>query len=183
MEHINHLVTASNRLKALIDDLLILSRTGRVINTPRAFAWEPVIASVLSDLRDLIARKNAVVHVEGQLPPVVGDPDRVVQLLNNLVANGLKYNKGARPEVVIGYRGEEANGQGVFFVRDNGIGIDPVYHEQIFRIFRRLHHSDEVGQGATFLFDLPRHKPAPRPEVPLGRARNGTNAAAAAGGR
>src|SRR5262249_16487412 len=79
MEHINHLVAASKRLKALIDDLLILSRTGRVINTPRAFTWEPVIATVVSDLRDLTARKNASVRVEGHLPPVIGDPERVVQ--------------------------------------------------------------------------------------------------------
>src|SRR5207244_1856954 len=103
MEHINHLVAASKRLKSLIDDLLILSRTGRVINTPRAFAWQPVLTTVSSDLRELIASKNAAVRVEGPMPAVIGDPERVVQLLNNLVANGLKYNKGAAPEVVIGY--------------------------------------------------------------------------------
>jgi PAS domain S-box-containing protein len=189
MEHINHLVRASKRLKSLIDDLLILSRTGRVINTPRAFAWQPVLDVVFGDLQELIACKNAQVRVEGPLPPVVGDPERVMQLLINLIGNGLKYNKSARPEVVVGYRGE-SNGFGEFYVRDNGIGIDPTYHDQIFRIFRRLHHSDEVegtgadlaicksiveahggrlrvesepGKGATFLFSLPRYKGAAKP--------------------
>jgi PAS domain S-box-containing protein len=206
-EYINHLVQASRRLGALIDDLLTLSRTGRVIHTPRAFDWNPVTATVLGDLHDLIQRTQAVVRVEGPLPPVLGDPERVIQLLANLVANALRYNNNPRPEVVIGWAvGVEPVGKGshhaltlgaagppemvTLFVRDNGIGIDPAYHEQIFRIFRRLHRRDEVegtgaglaickriveahggriwvdskvGQGATFLFTLPRQKPAGRP--------------------
>jgi PAS domain S-box-containing protein len=198
MEHINHLVQASKRLKTLIDDLLILSRTGRVINTPRAFDWQPVLDVVLGDLRELVATKNAQVRVEGPLPRVVGDPERVMQLLSNLVGNGLKYaRKDVRPEVVIGYRGEAANGFGEFYVRDNGIGIDPSYHDQIFRIFRRLHHNDEVegtgaglaickriveahggqlrvesepGKGSTFLFSLPRHRVVAKPGSANGTA-------------
>ncbi len=201
-EFISHLVQASRRLGRLIDDLLTLSRTGRVINTPRAFAWRPVIDTVLGDLRDLIGRKQAVVRVEEPLPAVVGDPERVMQLLANLVSNGLKYNQSARPEVVIGaVPGQESREDRfvTLFVRDNGIGIDPSYHEQVFRIFRRLHHRDDVegtgaglaickriveahggriwiesqvGRGATFLFTLPRHlAPAERkPEVPRGPA-------------
>src|SRR5262249_10799914 len=115
--------------------------------------------------------------------------------LSNLVSNGLKYNNSPRPEVLIGVRGA-TNGQKVetgkpaedpsrvvVFVRDNGIGIEPRYHEQIFGIFRRLHLPEEYegtgaglaiakkiveahggriwvesqpGQGATFCFTLPR---------------------------
>src|SRR5207249_1555830 len=75
LEHINHLVAASKRLKSLIDDLLTLSRTGRVNHTPRAFAWGPVLEAVLTDLGDLIATKDAVVRMDGPLPPVVGDPE------------------------------------------------------------------------------------------------------------
>jgi PAS domain S-box-containing protein len=162
-EYISHLVQASRRLGVLIDDLLTLSRTGRVIHTPRPFAWEPVIATVLGDLRELIQRKQALVRVEGTLPVVMGDPVRVMQLLANLVANGLKYNNNPRPEVVIGavspgarsqasgVSGQESSvslltpdsslvtpGWATLYVRDNGVGIDPLYHEQIFRIFRRL---------------------------------------------
>ncbi len=194
-EYINHLVQASRRLGKLIDDLLILSRTGRVIHTPRAFAWAPVVSTVLSDLHELIQIKQAAVRVEGDLPAVMGDPERVIQLVANLVANGLKYNGNPHPEVVIGVLpenpvsprrpGEEFV---TLFVRDNGIGIDPAYHEQIFRIFRRLHRRDEVegtgaglaickriveahggriwvesavGKGAMFLFTLPRQLRSP----------------------
>jgi len=189
-EHIEHLVQASRRLGRLIDDLLTLSRTGRVINTPRAFGWDQVLTPMFGDLRDLIGRRNAQVRVEGALPPVVGDPDRALQLLTNLVTNALKYNNSPRPEVVIGCRATEPGappGFETLFVRDNGLGIDPAHHELIFRIFRRLHRRDEfegtgaglaickriveahggriwvesaLGRGATFLFTLPA-APAP----------------------
>jgi PAS domain S-box-containing protein len=193
-EHIDHLVQASRRLGRLIDDLLTLSRTGRVINTPRAFAWGHVLTLMFGDLRDLIGRRNAQVRVEGPLPGVVGDPDRALQLLTNLISNSLKYNSSPRPEVVIGSRAGEGDAPGfaTLFVRDNGLGIDPAHHEMIFRIFRRLHRRDEFegtgaglaickriveahggriwvesapGQGATFLFTLPR---APGPVSPTG---------------
>jgi len=189
-EYINHLIQASRRLGALIDDLLALSRAGRVINTPRAFAWDEVFQVIRADLHDLIQRQQAVLRVEAPLPPVCGDRERVIQLLANLISNGVKYNKSPQPEVVVGAalplkaEGQNARPELVtFFVRDNGIGIDPTYHEQIFRMFRRLHRRDEIdgtgaglticrriveahggriwvesraGQGATFYFTLPR---------------------------
>ncbi len=186
-EYLTYLRQASQRMGRLIDDLLTLSRTGRVIHTPRPFAWPPVIATVLNDLRDLIQRKNAIVRVEEPLPAVVGDPERLMQLLANLISNALKYNQAEAPEVVIGWRASSAQndrGMVTLFVRDNGIGIAPAHHEQIFRIFHRLHHRDEIegtgaglaickriveahggriwvesqlGQGATFLFTLREH--------------------------
>jgi PAS domain S-box-containing protein len=190
-DYINHLTQASRRLGALIDDLLTLSRAGRVLNTPRPFAYDEAVDVALSDLRDLIARKQATVRVEGPLPELSGDPERVIQLVTNLVANALKYNRSAVPEVVLGVLGPgrahpEMNRAAppfcTLFVRDNGVGIDPTYHEQVFRMFRRLHRRDEVegtgagltickkiveahggriwvesqvGRGATFFFTLP----------------------------
>jgi len=204
-DYINHLTQASRRLGALIDDLLTLSRAGRIINAPRPFSWDEAVGNVLADLRDLVGRKGATVRVEGPLPQAVGDPERVAQLLENLVSNGLKYNRGPRPEVVIGatiadcgFRVAGPNGNPqpairnpqsgfvTLYVRDNGVGIDPAYHEQVFRMFRRLHRRDEVegtgaglaickkvveahggriwvesepGRGATFYFTLPAAPP------------------------
>ncbi|MFO0929840.1 MAG: ATP-binding protein [Gemmataceae bacterium] len=188
-EFLAHLTEASRRLGRLIDDLLTLSRTGRVIRSPRPFRWEPLLDTLRRDLRDLLARRNAVVHVEPDLPAALGDPERVMQLLANLVSNGLKYNRQERPEVTIGaVRGTSgAGGQVTLFVRDNGIGIDPVHHAKIFGIFKRLHSREEfegtgaglaickriveahggrlwvesrLGEGATFLFTLPGQQPA-----------------------
>jgi PAS domain S-box-containing protein len=183
-EHINYLIQASRRLGLLIDDLLILSRAGRATHAPQAFDLAAAIRTVQGDLADLVQRKEAVVRIEGDLPSVSGDPERVMQLLANLIGNGLKYNQSAHPEVVIGQAAgtETTPGHVTLFVRDNGIGIDPRYHEQIFRIFRRLHHREEydgtgaglaickkvveahggriwiesaLGQGTTFYFTLP----------------------------
>ena len=199
-EFIDHLIEASRRLGALIDDLLMLSRAGRVLNSVQAFALDTALATVRGDLADLIQRQEATVGVEGALPVVAGDPPRVIQLLTNLVSNGLKYNSSPRPEVVIGevsgklarppgHNGDEASLDAVtIFVRDNGIGIDPQYHDQIFRIFRRLHRREEYegtgaglaiskkiveahggriwvesapGSGSTFYFTLPRGMATP----------------------
>jgi signal transduction histidine kinase len=121
------------------------------------------------DLADLIKRKNAQLVIEGSLPTAIGDPPRITQLLANLVGNALKYNTSASPLVVIGQGPRcpapaTVNGafhdaarapawmsfpQVTLFVRDNGIGIEPRHHEQIFGIFRRLHTADEYeGSGA-----------------------------------
>lgn len=197
MDFINMLIQACRRQGRLIDDLLTLSRAGRVIKTPQAFSWSEVVDTVRHDLHDLIQRKQATFRIEEPLPAAEGDPDRIVQLLSNLVSNGLKYNQGPLPEVVLGSRpgtGTELATDGTgemvtFFVRDNGIGIEPQYHEQIFRVFRRLHRRDEVdgtgaglaickkiveahggriwvlseaGKGAAFCFTLPRCKPSTR---------------------
>jgi PAS domain S-box-containing protein len=183
-EHIKYLIQASRRLGLLIDDLLILSRAGRVTHAPHAFDLAAAIRTVQGDLADLIQRKEALIRIDADLPAVSGDPERVMQLLANLVGNGLKYNQNPHPEIVIGQAKERDTpaGQVTLYVRDNGIGIDPRYHEQIFRIFRRLHHREEydgtgaglaickkvveahggriwiesaLGEGTTFYFTLP----------------------------
>jgi PAS domain S-box-containing protein len=195
-EYIDHLIQASRRLGTLIDDLLALSRVGRVIHAPRPFSWDEATTVMLADLQDLIQRKRATVRVEGPLPHVAGDRERVVQLLTNLVANGLKYNKSEHPEVVFGAKADAEQGFATLFVHDNGIGIEPQYHEQIFRMFRRLHRREEVegtgaglaickkiveghggrlwveseaGRGATFYFTLPRLEATAAPVAPSHR--------------
>jgi PAS domain S-box-containing protein len=194
-DYINHLMQASKRLGSLIDDLLTLSRAGRIIKALRPFDLLDAVQTVKSDLADLIQRKAAIVRVDGPLPAVAADRERVIQLLTNLVSNGLKYNTTHPPEVVIGWDQDGVAGarladtpiatktpSATLYVRDNGIGIDPCYHDQIFRIFRRLHRREEyegtgaglaickkiveahggriwvesqAGSGATFYFTLP----------------------------
>lgn len=198
-EYINHLMQASKRLGSLIDDLLTLSRAGRVLKALRPFDLLDVVQTVKSDLADLIQRKSAIIRVDGPLPAVAADRERIIQLLTNLVSNGLKYNIAQPPEVVIGWDQDGSMGtrlgdtpiasktpSATLYVRDNGIGIDPRYHDQIFRIFRRLHRREEyegtgaglaickkvveahggriwvesqAGAGATFFFTLPQASP------------------------
>jgi PAS domain S-box-containing protein len=101
-DYINHLVQASQRLGILIEDLLALSRAGRIMHPPLPFDMAAVVATVSEDLASLIKQKGAVVRVEGTLPPVAGDPMRIQQLLSNLVGNALKYNTNLQPAVLIG---------------------------------------------------------------------------------
>jgi CheY-like chemotaxis protein len=147
---------------------------------------------------DLIQRKEAIILTEGSLPDVVGDPARITQLVTNLVANGLKYNQNPAPKVVIGAAANQDNpARATIFVRDNGIGIDPAFHQQVFGIFRRLHQAEQfegtgaglaickkiveahggriwvesqLGAGATFYFTLPRPVAAPAPPAPAAEA-------------
>jgi PAS domain S-box-containing protein len=187
-EYLKHLIEASRRLRDLIDGLLALSRAGRVIGAPRAFSWQEAVDVALGDLSDLIQRRRATVRIEGTLPPAMGDPERMVQLLTNLVSNGLKYNSSEQPVVVIGANDSPEDKFVTLYVRDNGIGIDPQYHSRVFRIFRRLHRREEVegtgaglaickkiveahggriwiesaaGHGASFYFTLPRSQAPP----------------------
>lgn len=183
-QYVNHLVRASRRLGALIDELLNLSQAGRITRAPTAFSLIQIVATVRQDLVSLIQRKDASILTDGSLPDVSGDPVRITQLLSNLVANGLKYNQNPAPAIVIGASTcADDSARVTVFVRDNGIGIDPAFHQQIFGIFRRLHQAEDYegtgaglaickkiveahggriwvesapGQGATFFFTLPR---------------------------
>jgi PAS domain S-box-containing protein len=183
-QYVHHLLQASQRLGHLIDDLLNLSQAGRATRMAQAFNLIEVVATVRRDLVDLIQRKQANILTEGSLPTIIGDLQRITQLLTNLVANGLKYNKNAAPHVIIGQAPTDPQArEAVLYVRDNGIGIDPQYHHQIFGLFRRLNNQEEYegtgaglaiskkiveahggriwvesepGQGATFYFTLPK---------------------------
>ena len=90
-----------------------------------------------------ITEQHAVIKV-GQLPVLAGSlKSRLFQLMQNLIGNALKYQGMAAPEINI--EAIEKNGQWLFSVSDNGIGIDPVYAEKIFIIFQRLHSKDEFS--------------------------------------
>ena len=154
-QYVSHLIRASRRLGLLIDELLHLSQVGRITRAPEPFNLIEIVATVRQDLVDLIHRKQATLRTEGALPDLSGDPTRITQLLSNLVANGLKYNQAAAPQILIGAQPCANDPSRVtIFVRDNGIGIDPAFHEQIFGIFRRLHQTEQyegTGAGLTIV--------------------------------
>lgn len=194
--YLDFLVKASRRLSNLIEDLLVLAQAGRITRELTAFDLGETVATVCNDLDALIQRSDASVVVVGTLPRVYGDSPRVTQLLSNLITNGIKYNTSATPRITIGVRSAtthsgqtqpptEPRDERTFvtvYVADNGIGIDPAFHDEIFGVFRRLHDPDKYegtgaglaivkkvveahdgqiwvesqpGQGSTFLFTLP----------------------------
>ena len=148
-EYVRYLVEASRRLRSLIQDLLSLSRAGKVTADFASVNLDEVVDVIRADLAELIRTRDAEIRVEGPLPPVWGDRDRIGQLLANLVGNGLKYNRRPDPRVVIGAKGDEDGRRVTLSVRDNGIGIEPQFHAKIFQLFRRLHAREEYeGTGA-----------------------------------
>jgi signal transduction histidine kinase len=91
--------------------------------------------------------REVEIDVQPQWPKIWADYTLLKQILQNLIANGLKFNRRSPKRITIGWQ-KTPNGRFEIFVRDNGIGIAPDYHEQIFQIFRRLHTASEYeGTG------------------------------------
>lgn len=154
--YIGFAVDGARRMRHLIDDLLCYSRV-----TTKAAAAEPVdvfaaFEGVVGDLAGLIDREEARVLLATALPPAFGEPFQVRQLLQNLIANGIKFHRpGVPPVVTVACAGaaDEAGGRGGsscwhFTVADNGIGIPSDQRGKLFQLFTRLHAREEYeGTG------------------------------------
>lgn len=138
-------VDAATRMNVLIEDLLAYSRVGRERRIRPVHAWR-VLHDVLENLAATLQERGAQV-TSGDLPVVLADETQVRQVLQNLIANAVKFQpEGRTPRIHI--RAEQAGQQVHFQVSDNGIGIEKQYQERIFRIFQRLHGKDEfAGSG------------------------------------
>lgn len=139
-------VEGAERMRLLIDALFEYARLGFSEPHLSAVKMEDVLEHNLQDLSALIEERDAII-THDPLPEVTGDEVLLSQLLQNLLANGIKYCK-TTPHIHI-----SASKEGKYWrisVQDNGIGIAPAQHQQIFAIFRRLHQSDEypgIGLG------------------------------------
>lgn len=140
-EFINFAVDGAKRMQALINDLLALSRVGtrggKFERTDCAAACD----RALMNLHGAIEEYGAVVTRE-PLPIVAADTGQIVQLFQNLIGNAVKFRGGAPPQVHVS--AVRDGSEWVFAVRDNGIGIDPAFAADIFKVFRRL----ETRQGS-----------------------------------
>jgi signal transduction histidine kinase len=138
---------ATDRMQRLLNELLELSRIGRISNPPSNTPFGKIVEDALALTRGRLMAGNIKVAVEKELPTVSGDRPRLVEVLQNLIDNAAKFmGDQPAPQIEIGTRREE--GQQVFFVRDNGIGINPSYHERIFGLFDKLDpRSEGTGVG------------------------------------
>lgn len=174
-------VDGAKRMEVMIRDLLEYSRLGKTGIDLRAVDMAAVVEEALFGLKESIAAAQAQVTVASSLPLVVGSPAELARLFQNLLGNAIKYRSPERPpRIEIGWKQE--GGEKIFWVQDNGIGIDPKHHERAFGIFQRLvpkdayegtgiglavckkiveHHGGRIwvesegeGQGCRFLFTL-----------------------------
>lgn len=183
-EYIAHAIDGANRMHYLINDLLEYSRVDAVNKEFVPVDMNLVVSKSLAILEESIKKNDAEIVVD-HLPIIVADESQMVQLMQNLIGNAIKFHGPERPRVhisaIVGETGV------TFAVKDNGIGIDVQYADRIFRMFQRLnardkypgtgiglaiakkivdHHGgriwveSEEGKGSTFSFTLPTLVPA-----------------------
>jgi PAS domain S-box-containing protein len=178
---IQHINNATGRMKRLLDELLELSRIGRLMNKLETIPFSDLMRDAMGNVHGQLEAGRVTVQVQPDLPAVYGDRQRLVEVLQNLIDNAVKFmGDQPDPRIEIGQHGEDAErGKPIFYVKDNGIGIAPEHHERIFGLFNQLDPKiegtgvglalvkrivefhggriwveSELGRGATFLFTL-----------------------------
>ena len=170
---------AADKMAALLNDVLELSRIGRLVNPPQDVPLGELVSEALQLVAGQIEQGRIQVEISPNLPVVHGDRTRLLEVLQNLIENAVKYmGDQSRPRIEIGSRRD--GNETVCYVRDNGIGIEPRYHEKVFRLFDQLDQnvpgtgiglallkrivevhggriwveSEGLGHGSTFCFTI-----------------------------
>jgi signal transduction histidine kinase len=148
------------RMERLINDLMYFSRLGRAELAVQETDPNAVIAEIQQMMETVLTERHARIILPQVLPRIVCDKPRVTEVFRNLITNAVKYNDKAERIVEIGFLESVSSDQGIerdiFYVKDNGVGIDPEYHREIFRIFKRLQNAPDgqengTGVGLTFV--------------------------------
>jgi light-regulated signal transduction histidine kinase (bacteriophytochrome) len=157
-QRVENLMRLTLRMDSLLDSLLHFARVGRTTLDFEAINLNEILAEAL-EMIGVRQNENACTFVLLRpLPTIACDAVRVREIFSNLVSNAIKYNHHLCPRVELGYFAtdelgrpgnapDKADGQIIFYVRDDGIGIEPRHFEQIFRMFKRLHAREGFGGG------------------------------------
>jgi two-component system NtrC family sensor kinase len=144
-DFIHRAVSSAKRMQEMINDLLTYSRITTSGQSFELYSLEKILDRVLTNMIPTIERKNAVV-TRDPLPELTCDESQIHRLFQNLISNAIKFCD--QPQPLIHISAEEQKNHWLLSVKDNGIGIDPSYHETIFKIFQRLHSKDKYpGTG------------------------------------
>ena len=171
---------AALKMDRLLSDLLDLSRTGHVLSAHEEMSFGDVAREAVDRVHGRLQARGVAVEIDPALPVCRGDRARLVEVMQNLIDNAAKFMGDQKaPFIRIGVRAEKE--EALFFVSDNGMGIDPHYHQRVFELFDKLDpraegtgvglalvkriielhggrvfvESSGAGQGSTFLFTLP----------------------------
>ena len=148
---ITYIRAAATTMQHLLNELLELSRIGRVVNPLTEVCLSELAQEAVTLVSGQITARGVQVHVAPDLPVVVGDRPRLLEVLQNLLDNAVKF-MGAQPQPCINFGVRRDAEETVCYVRDNGIGIAPRYHEKVFGLFERLDGaSDGTGIGLTLV--------------------------------
>jgi len=143
---------AVDKMQTLLNDLLELSRIGRIVNEPVEIEFGAIIRDALALLEGSITTRHVNIRFKDEGYKVYGDRVRLMEVMQNLLENAIKFmGPQSDPEVQIGAIKDE-QGKPIFFVRDNGIGIEAQYQDRIFGLFNKLDSTSEgTGIGLTLV--------------------------------
>lgn len=149
-EYLDFIHQNTRQMHTLIEDILSYSKVGNSSEVHKTTSLALILENTKNDLHLLLTEKNGeITYLTPDLHNQSANillPFQVSMIFKNLIENGLKYNKSRKPIIKIGYGiKEDAH---IFTIQDNGIGIEKVYHEKVFEMFKRLHHRGEyTGSG------------------------------------
>ena len=148
---VNRIREAVGKMQDLLNDLLELSRIGRLVNPSENIEFGQVVQEALFLVEEQLRQRNVHVTIQENLPTVFGDHIRLVEVMQNLLDNAAKFMGGQpQPQIKVGVR--TLNGDDIFFVKDNGIGISELHHERVFGLFNKLDVSSEgTGVGLALV--------------------------------
>ncbi len=146
-KNVTQISDAARKMGKFVDELLDLSRVGRIVNPPTDVPFDAIVEDALKAADGVLKAKQVQVAVKAALPFVHVDRVRVVQVLQNLITNAVKF-MGNQPQPIIKIGFEEIGGEHIFHVGDNGSGIDKEHQERIFELFGKLDpNTDGIGIG------------------------------------
>ena len=145
--YFDNILNAGMQMSHLIDDLLRYSRLGRKAVKQEQVDLQDLLSKILNHFQARIDENHVDLQIQSHLPVIPGDGTLLNVIFTNLIDNALTYfREGVPPKIEIGSKFEEDSI--ILFVADNGIGVDPKYHEKIFEIFQRLHSQSKYpGTG------------------------------------
>jgi PAS domain S-box-containing protein len=156
--HLQSVRDTAVQMGHLVDDLLAFSRLGRKPLSKQQVPTGIIVEQVLRDMRQQAAGRSVSVSV-GNLPGVWGDAALLKQVFMNLIDNAFKYTR-QRDEAVVEIGSRNIDGEQVFFVRDNGVGFDMQYANNLFGVFQRLHRAEDfegTGVGLAIVQRIVHH--------------------------
>jgi signal transduction histidine kinase len=143
--------TAAESMAELLEGLLELSRIGRIVNPPEAGSLSYLVRNAVDSVREKLVSRGIELEIYDDMPQYWGDRLRLLEVFQNLLENAIKF-MGDQPSPRIRISALEIGDDIVCRVEDNGIGIDPRYHDRIFNLFERLDtETDGTGIGLSLV--------------------------------
>ncbi len=189
--YLEQIQVSATRMESFVSELLALARNGQVVSSFENVSSFKLVKDVGSRLHPRLKKKGIKLVITDHLPTICCDGDGMSRVVENLLLNAIKFaGNGKNPKIEIGYEDKGQFHQ--FSVKDNGIGIDRKYHQEIFDMFRQLkeitdeggtgiglaivskilkHHGGKIwvesekGKGATFYYTLPKNPEPVRPSA------------------